>query len=64
MKTEIDPDRCCGFGECIAVAPDLFVMGADNRAHVVGDGGISAEDQNRARSAALACPVEAIRVIE
>lgn len=64
MEIEVDADKCCGFGECVAVAPDLFDMGADNRAKLVAGGDTLVGALDRARAASFACPVEAIRVSE
>ncbi|MEV4377416.1 ferredoxin [Streptosporangium sp. NPDC049644] len=62
MKLYIEFEKCCGFGECVALAPDLFRMGDDNRAHLIGDGTVNRADEERARTAAFACPAEAIGV--
>ncbi|MET8051803.1 ferredoxin [Streptosporangium sp. NPDC005286] len=62
MKLYIELEKCCGFGECIALAPDLFRMGGDNRAQLIGDGAVNQADEERARTAAFACPAEAIGV--
>ncbi|GAA3612042.1 MULTISPECIES: ferredoxin [Nonomuraea] len=64
MKLYIEFEKCCGFGECIALAPDLFRMGGDNRAQLIGDGTVQPAEQERARTAAFACPAEAIEVEE
>jgi ferredoxin len=64
VKLRIEVDKCCGFGECVALAPDLFRLGADNRAELLGDGAVEPADEERARTAAFACPAEAIEVLE
>ncbi|GAA0983318.1 hypothetical protein GCM10009555_054800 [Acrocarpospora macrocephala] len=64
MKLFIEVEKCCGFGECIALAPDLFRMGEDNRARLIGAGTVDQADEERARTAAFACPAEAIGVEE
>jgi len=64
VKVTIDPDKCCGYGECVAVAPDLFQIRDDNRAHLTLDGELSRRDAELAREASYSCPVEAIDIIE
>ncbi len=66
MKLVVEFEKCCGFGECVALAPDMFTLGDDNRAVYVGDeAGVDLADEEtakRAREAAFACPAEAIRI--
>lgn len=64
MKLIIVSEKCCGFGECIALAPDVFAMGEDNRAKFVTDGSVAEGDEERAEMAAFSCPAEAIEVVE
>ncbi|MBL7493510.1 ferredoxin [Frankia sp. AgB1.9] len=66
MKLYVEFEKCCGFGECVALAPDLFRLGDDNRAVYTGtDNGFDLADATTAdlaRDAAFACPAEAIRI--
>lgn len=68
MKLYVEFEKCCGFGECVALAPDLFRLGEDNRAIYTGaDSGFDLADEataNLARDAAFGCPAEAIRIEE
>ncbi len=64
MKVTIDPEKCCGYGECVVVAPDLFKIGDDNRAHLLRDGELSGRGAELAREAHYSCPVEAIDIAE
>jgi ferredoxin len=64
VKVTVDPDKCCGFGECVAVAPGLFQIGSDNRAHVQQNGELSGPDAALVTEARFSCPVEAIEVAE
>jgi ferredoxin len=64
VKVIIDPDKCCGYGECVVTAPGLFEIGDDNRAHVMRDGELSRLDAEMAREASYSCPVEAIDIAE
>jgi len=64
VKLFIQSEKCCGFGECVALAPDVFALGADNRAVLLGDGTVEEGDEARVRGAAFGCPTEAIEVRE
>ncbi|MGH3311032.1 MAG: ferredoxin [Streptomyces sp.] len=59
MKITIDPDKCCGYGDCELAAPDVFELGEDGIARVLPD---AEPDPARAREGAAACPVTAIDV--
>lgn len=66
VKLYVEFEKCCGFGECVALAPDLFRLGDDNRALYIGEEtGADLADEGtaqRARDAAYTCPAEAIRI--
>ncbi len=62
MKLIIDAEKCCGFGECVALAPDVFTLGADDRVALLGAGTIGKGDEARVRDAAFGCPTRAIGV--
>lgn len=64
MKLQIEVEKCCGFGECVALAPDVFRLGDDNRAQLIGDGSVAPADEERVSAAAFACPAEAVEVIQ
>jgi ferredoxin len=57
-------NNCCGYGECVAVAPALFRIGDGNHAELLKAGGLSGEDAALAREASYSCPVEAIEIAE
>lgn len=57
-KISVDESTCIGCGACAATAPDLFEMGDDNKAKVKQ----AESDSDSAKSAAEACPVDAIKV--
>jgi ferredoxin len=63
VRAEIDPEKCLGYGECAAVAPDLFVVGDDELAHAQGDERAWA-DVESARLAMTGCPTRAITLID
>ena len=64
MKVTVDPEKCCGYGECVVVAPDLFQIRDDNRAHLLRERDVSGRDAALAREASYSCPVEAIEITE
>lgn len=53
----VDQDTCIGCGSCVAIAPDIFEIGDDGKAHVIND-----ETTDEAQQAADSCPVSAIEV--
>jgi len=56
----VDADLCCGYGECVLTAPELFDLGEDGTSHVVTQPGTDGQRES-ARKAADLCPVSAIR---
>jgi ferredoxin len=56
----LDRELCSGFGECANLAPGSFRIEADGRAVAIAD----PTDDARAREAAAACPMAAIRLVE
>ncbi len=53
-------DTCIGCGACVGIAPEVFELGDDGLAVVIaGDLG---DNEESAKEAATACPVEAIVV--
>ena len=64
MKVSVDPEKCCGYGECVATAPLLFQIGENGRAHLVPGDELDGSDAELAREAGYSCPVEAIVVAE
>ncbi|HEX4258673.1 MAG TPA: ferredoxin [Streptosporangiaceae bacterium] len=64
MRVIVDRDKCCGYGECVAIAPDLFRIGDDNRAHLIPQSELSVRDAELVREASYSCPVEAIEISE
>jgi ferredoxin len=62
MRIKVDELKCCGFGNCVAVAPQVFVLGGqDNLARpVVEDTDPSLRE--RAERAMRDCPAQAIKI--
>ena len=61
MKTKVDPEVCIGCGLCPSVAPDIYEMGDDDKAHVVVEE-VPDDSKSLAQEAADTCPVSAISI--
>jgi ferredoxin len=61
MKVRVDPDLCIGCGICPDVAPEVFEMGSDDKAHTKVDP-VPEELQAACKDAADQCPQAAIEV--
>lgn len=57
-KVVIDDSLCTGCGLCASSCPEVFEIGDDNLAHVIGD---SCADHDL-KDIAQQCPVEAITI--
>jgi ferredoxin len=55
-KVTVDESLCTGCGLCASSCPEVFEVGDDNIAHVIGGGCTSCD----LREIASQCPVEAI----
>ena len=63
MKARVDPDLCIGCGICPDVAPQIFEMGTDDKAHIkVDEDSIPENLQAACKDAADQCPQAAIIV--
>lgn len=64
MNVIIDEDKCCGAGQCVLIAPEVFDQREDDGIVILLDAE-PAEDQRAAvREAAAVCPGAAIEVRE
>jgi ferredoxin len=61
VRIWVDPEECCGYGECALAAPELMYLGEDNLAHFRDGGPVDRED---AELAVAACPVQALGIQE
>lgn len=57
MRVRINPDLCVGTGNCVAIAPRVFLLGAKGKARAENSHGEAAE---KICTAARACPTHAI----
>ena len=71
LEVKIDHAKCLASGSCVALAPDHFESGDDGQALVRCDGGpalegkllgLTQDQSNQVREAAMFCPPEAISV--
>ena len=63
MRIAIDPMLCDGHALCESIAPDVFVIGDDEKAHVA-DVEVTDDMMPSVREAAMMCPCQAIAVVE
>ena len=71
LEVKIDHAKCLASGSCVALAPEHFESGPDGKSLIRGEAGAATEgkllgltrDQsNQVREAAMFCPPEAISV--
>lgn len=62
MNISIDYDKCCGAGQCVLVAPDVFDQRDDDGVVILLDTDPPAEQLAAVREAAAVCPAAAIEV--
>ncbi|WP_328315688.1 ferredoxin [Streptomyces sp. NBC_00388] len=63
MNIHIDFDKCCGAGQCVLAAPDVFDQRDDDGVVVLLDADPSADRLDAVREAAAVCPAAAIEVV-
>lgn len=61
MKAEVSQETCIGCGLCPSIAPDVFELKDDGKAHVIADP-VPGESEDAAKEAEESCPVNAIGV--
>ncbi|MFI7611503.1 ferredoxin [Nonomuraea terrae] len=64
MKVTVDEEKCCGAGQCVLLAPDVFDQREDDGIVVLLDAAPSEELHATVREAAAVCPAAAIDVDE
>jgi len=57
LKVRVDRDLCIGIGNCVAFAPSVFALDADNKAVVLDP---SSVDEFTVLESAKSCPEQAI----
>lgn len=61
MKAVVDQETCIGCGLCPSIAPDVFEMQDDGKAHAIADA-VPSEYEDVAKESEESCPVDAIKV--
>jgi ferredoxin len=62
LRTFADRERCCGYGICMQLCPEVFKADADGIVYVENEI-VPAEVAEEAIEAAASCPAEALRVV-
>lgn len=63
MNISIDYDKCCGAGQCVLAAPEVFDQRDDDGVVILLDTDPPAERLAAVRDAAAVCPAAAIEVL-
>jgi ferredoxin len=64
MRVIVDPEKCCGAGQCVLLAPKVFDQRVEDGIVVLLDATPPTELQASVREAASVCPAAAIRLDE
>ncbi|MEV7009135.1 ferredoxin [Streptosporangium sp. NPDC051022] len=62
MKVIVDEGRCCGAGQCVLIAPEVFDQRDEDGIVVLLEPEPAADRHAAVREAAAVCPAAAIRV--
>ncbi|WP_019546639.1 ferredoxin [Streptomyces sulphureus] len=60
MRITVDEEKCCGAGQCVLTAPEVFDQRDEDGVVVLLDAEPAAERQDAAQEAAAVCPAGAI----
>ncbi|MEW1847712.1 ferredoxin [Nonomuraea angiospora] len=64
MKIIVDEAKCCGAGQCVLIAPDVFDQNEDDGIVILLEAKPAADRHAAVREAAAVCPAAAIQVDE
>ena len=62
MQVGVDQSKCCGAGQCTALAPEVFDQRDEDGVVVLRDAAPPEAVHDAVREAAAACPASAIRI--
>ncbi|MFF5565760.1 ferredoxin [Streptomyces sp. NPDC012623] len=62
MNVTVDEDKCCGAGQCVLIAPEVFDQRDDDGIVVLLDAAPPQEQHAAVREAAAVCPAAAIEL--
>ncbi|WP_169985118.1 MULTISPECIES: ferredoxin [unclassified Microbispora] len=64
MKVVVDEARCCGAGQCVLIAPEVFDQRDEDGVVVLLEPEPAEDRHDAVREAAAVCPAAAIQVDE
>ncbi|WP_031170068.1 ferredoxin [Streptosporangium roseum] len=64
MKVTVDEDKCCGAGQCVLIAPEVFDQREDDGIVILLDAEPSEQLHVPVREATSVCPATAIALSE
>ncbi|MDR7304343.1 ferredoxin [Haloactinomyces albus] len=64
MKISVDEDKCCGAGQCVMIAPEVFDQRDEDGIVVLLETEPSEQQHAAVREAADVCPAAAIGLSE
>ncbi|PAK28028.1 ferredoxin [Streptomyces sp. alain-838] len=64
MNIAVDEDKCCGAGQCVLLAPEVFDQRDDDGIVILLDAQPAPEQHAAVREAADICPAAAIKLSE
>jgi ferredoxin len=64
MKITVDEAKCCGAGQCVMIAPEVFDQRDDDGIAVLLDAEPPQEEHAAVQEAASVCPATAIALTE
>jgi ferredoxin len=64
MKVIVDEAKCCGAGQCVLIAPEVFDQRDDDGIVILLEPEPGADQHAVVREAAVVCPGAAIEVTE
>ncbi|WP_182903056.1 ferredoxin [Microbispora sp. H10830] len=62
MKAIVDEAKCCGAGQCVLIAPEVFDQRDEDGIVVLLEAEPAEEQHTAVREAAAVCPAAAIRL--
>jgi ferredoxin len=62
MKVDVDMDVCQNYGQCVFAAPEVFDL--DDAGDLVYQGEVDDSARDDVEAAVMACPVQAIRIVD
>ncbi|MEU1194580.1 ferredoxin [Streptomyces sp. NPDC005859] len=64
MKITLDEEKCCGAGQCVLIAPEVFDQRDEDGIVILLDAEPASEQHAAVRESASVCPAAAILLSE